>query len=514
MSFLRAAFPASFVSLLAAAFLFIPCLKMGHEVYRGGYAVLTSDVSADDKLIHSLLDNQEFLNGSPVSESSQWVMLDVFDRLQTVPLDEYFSRIFTFDPRYDNYAEKLKNIFIKDDKRFVYLPLLENNWNPAALDKQIGSLLGNIPFSVNYYGIGRPLDLFFLTFAVSSFIFFVICIILNKSRQGFLKIFFLVPVLSSLVFFGACGIACAALILAFFILLREPLTEILTLSRSPTDRNVSLFTLIVKRAVLPYRLSWFLSLAFFPAAAVIVYFSHINILFLLAAFFAAAAVFIITIKLFSYSGWKRKRFVPVMIMRKSFTDFSFSVCIMPFTAAAFFTLFFAPALPDFYTSTDRFESVINENEYYDHLITQAAFSTQKIGTARDGIPSGVFPDFSTGEDGLPVMNTLYASQKYNIDEFPPFPLKDLMEFFHDINSRQVTNPGSGGTGNPAEKFSLLVLLPFLLMIFFIKRKNDESVKYDFSSFKRISGKMRFKGINLNKPISYNAENTPRLRKDA
>jgi len=176
MSFFRSVLLASLISLLAALVLLFIGSAMGYEEFRSGYAVLITDDSIDDAVILSRLESGDIIfGGSPISESSQWVLLDEFDSIKKVPLDQFSSRIFPFDPRNDGYAGKLRDVFVRDGKRFVYVPLFAGNWKANFLNKKFNELMGDIPFSVEYYGISRPLALFFIVYAAAS-VSFLSCV--------------------------------------------------------------------------------------------------------------------------------------------------------------------------------------------------------------------------------------------------------------------------------------------------------------------------------------------------
>ncbi|MCL2184238.1 MAG: hypothetical protein FWB86_00055 [Treponema sp.] len=485
---------------------------MGYEEFKGGYAVLSTDVSVDDRMLVSLLNNEHgFLDifaGKPVSESTQWVVLDNFESLETVALDKYFSRVFPFDPRYDGYAEKLRDIFIKDGKRYVYIPLAAGNWNSASIDKQIASLLNDIPYSVDYSGIGRPLLFFFIMYAAASLCFLIICLARNKAHYGYKIIIALVPVLSSLAFFGASGIGCAALFLAAFVVLKEPLGEIAVHQGQSQSNQVktNTFKKFIKEKIVNFRFYYLLVFAIFASVAVIVVFSQIKPLFLLTVFFAALFVYILSLKISSIYSIQRRRFSPVMIIKKRFPDFSFSFYMLPFAAAAFLTLFLAVYQTSSYVTDTKFDIALDEQDYYQHLEYQTSFSTRQFGSQ-----SKDFPSFFFDTDGLPAIKTP-VNNSIETQQFPPFPLKHLMDFFYMVNSGEKTNSGNAHSvrsDNLSEKIVLLVLVFFALAGFFIKRKNDYSLRFDFSGFRRMAGESRGIGINWNKTLLYNDRNQKR-----
>ncbi|MDR0322604.1 MAG: hypothetical protein LBI28_13995 [Treponema sp.] len=509
MSFFRSVLLVSTISLLAAFVLLILGSLMGYEEFKGGYAVLTTDAEIDDRSLRSILEtNDSYFGGALVSESSQWVMLDEFDAVRAIPLDQYSSRVFPFDPRNDGYADKLRNVFIRDGKRFVYIPLRAGNWNSSHLDKQFSDLLDDITYSVNYYGIERPLYFFFIIYGASSLAMLIISYVKAKSIRGIGNIIVLIPVLSALSFFGAVGIGAAALFFGLFILLKEPLNELVNPVGSRPKEKSAFFKRLYKEIILPYRLFWAFLPLFASAFAVLVIFSQLKFSFLISVFAASSFVFFVSLKVPSLSIDNHRRFTPVMIMRKQLPEFNFSLYMLPFVLGAFVIMFFASNMSASYSANGKFDSLIEEHDYYEHLAYQASFSTRQLGTS-----SAAFPDFSFDKDGLPSINTMSVSQKINLSEFPPFPLKRLMEFFHDVNNSKRTNT-SGSLGGIAEKLSLLVLLLFLLPPLFIKRKDDPSSKIDLSGLRRVSEKLRLPGINLNKSLVYNNRKTKRDRKDA
>jgi hypothetical protein len=511
MLFFRSFLFVGLISILAALGLLALGSVMGYEEFRGGYAVLTVDDSIDDRTLRSYLEKgANIFGGSPVSESLQWVMLDEFDAVRAIPLDSYFSRVSSFDPRNDGYAEKLREVFVRDGKRFVYLPLKAGNQNSSLIEKQFKDLLGDIPFSVEYYGIGRPLHLFFIAYVSASVCLLVIFLLRRKYNPGTANIITLMPVLSSLAFFGASGIAAAALLFAFFIMFKEPLGDFVTLTASLPKENSNKVKLIQKEIILPYKFYWFFLPVFVLSFTGIIVFSQLKLLFLLAVFACALAVFFLSLKILSLpSGDKHRRFTPILIIKRRFPEFAFSFYILPFAAAAFLTLFFTPQMPGAYVSNSKFDALIEEQDYLAHLSYQASFSTRQFGAS-----SSDFPDFFIDTDGLPSMRgNNSANQAVNIDNFPPFPLKNLMDFFHNVNSGKRTDAGSGGSTRLTELLSLFVLLFFILPGFFIKTKGDSS-KIDFSGLKAFSSKLRSKGINRNKTLVYNNKNPLRLRKDA
>ena len=507
MSVLRSCLLLCLISLPLSFGLFVLGSVMGYGEFRGGYAVLTFDASIDDGLIRGLLSEGRGFAGTPVSESSQWVILDNFNSLEVVPLDKYFTRVFPFDPRNDGYAEKLKNVFVRDGKRYIYIPLERGNWTPALLDKQFKTLLAGVPFYGEYYGTGKPVNLFFASYAAASLCLLAICFVKRNTHRGMVKTAIFIPVFFSLAFFGAAGIACASLLFALFIMLKDPLNELSALLWSSFKGTPQKLKLIYKEIIKPYKQHWFFLPAFAAAIAVTIIFSRLKLLFLLVVFASACAVFFFSSRVLSLSGGGHRRFTPVLIMRRRFVDFTFSVCMLPFTAAAFFAMFLTPYISGAYTSGGNFDAVIEEQDYYAHLAFQSGFSTRQLGAG----PVSGYPAYVPDEDGLPSPDEKQGAERaFNIDDFPAFPLGHLMDFFRGVNSGGKA--GGGNSGGFPEMPVMAVLLLFAIPLF-IKRKDIRSPQNNIEGIKRYSVKPRIKGARSN-TLMHNGRNQSRILKDA
>jgi len=510
MSFFRFFLLLTLVTLLLAAGLFVLGFSAAGGGFRGGYAVLTADASVDDRLLRDKLGGSEnvfsgLYAGSPVSESSQWVMLDDFGSFQMIPLDKYGERVFSFDPRNDGYADKLRDVFVRDGKRYVYIPLKAGSWAASSLDRQFVDMLGDIPFSSEYFGIGKPLALFFTAYAASSLVLIVVCYVKRKAHHGITAVFALLPALSCLAFFGACGFAAAALILGFFVCLREPAGEMV--------KHFSV-KLIYKNVIEPYKTHWLFSVVFAAALAVLVVFTELKLSLLLLSFAASFAVFLLSLKTMSLWGSSQRRFVPVMIIRRRIPDFSFSLYMAPFAVTAFIVMLLTPYMPGAYKGGGKFDFLVEERDYFAHLTYQASFSTRQLGGQ-----DAPYPVYMFGEDGLPAVDSKSA-EVFNIklDDYPPFPVKHLMDFLKSVNSGGKAAPNSSGN-RLLENMSLLILLLFLLpgllfngKIVFSKILLPE--KGRFAGFKRFAGMFRRTDINRKKVLLYNGNNNSRIRKDA
>jgi len=501
MSILRSGLLICLVCLPLSFGLFLLGQAVGYEEILSGYAVLSFDASIEDRLLRSLLTDTSGFAGSPVSESSQWVILDNFSSLETVPLDKYFSRIASFDPRNDGYAEKLRDFFVRDGKRFVYIPLEKGNWTPVLLNKKFEALFDGIPFYGEYYGTEKPLKLFFASYAAACLCLLIICYVKKYSHMA--AIAALVPVFFSLAFFGAAGIACASLFFAFFILLKDPLNELSALLRSSSNGNSNKLKLIYKEIIKPYKAHWFFLSAIAAAAVITAIYFQLKLLFLLLVFAAACAVFFFSFKILSLSGGGHRRFTPVLIISRRRMDITFSLCMLPFTAAAFAAMFFSPYISGAYASDRKFETMIEEQDYYAHLAFQSGFSTRRLGAESDLS----YPFYFFDEDGLPSIGEKTGAQEaFNADDFPAFPLRHLMDFFQSVNDgRKDDGKNNGGLkGMPVLALLLLFAIPL-----FIKRKDNYPSK---NNIKRFSVKPRINSARSS--LLNNGKNQSRILKDA
>ena len=504
MSFSRSVLVLCLASLAAMFGLLIFSSAVARDDYRSGYAVLAFNSIVEDKVVSDLLEaGKDKFAGSPVSESLQWVLLDEFDSLNIIPLDKFSQRVFPFDPRNDGYAQKLKDIFIHNDKRFIYIPI-DGNWAQALLDKQFKSLLGDIDFSADYFGVSKPLSLFFLAFSAACAAALVICFIKKKIQPGVISIIALFPVLFSLAFFGAPGIAAAALLLGFAIMLLEPLYELVLLFRNYKNSDQRKKN-IGKNVIEPYKLHLFSLPVFAAALGFLTFFTELNIFFILTIFIVICALLLFSIRTLSLIGGSHRRFTPVLITGRQSMDFSFSVFMLPFTVAAFAVMFLTPNMPGTFISEGKIDhiDIINEQDYYAHLIFQSSFSKQQMGQSAAGYPSYIF-----ASDGLPVPDNNIFDTDINISAYPPFPLKHLMEFFENVrNSGKVNRNGFSVQGIPGNKYLLILLLFLLPGLFsgkFISERFNLFPKGQLAGVKRSSGVLYTADNNRRKTFFYAA----------
>ncbi|MDR0444638.1 MAG: hypothetical protein LBH44_14670 [Treponema sp.] len=466
--------------------------------YRSGYAVLETDEAINDEEVLSLLasGNGKYWHSS-ISESSQWVMLDEFDSLKAVPLNSYSERLYSFDPRNDGYAGKLLNFFVRDGKRYIYLRLGEGNHIPQVLEKKIAGLLEDKTFSVWFYGIGKPLRFFFALFALSALSLLIICIIKKNKLWKIKKIILLLPVFSSLAFFGAPGIAAAALLLGLFTVFLELVHELKIANKTQSKENKAV--LFLRELFKSFRL-YLLVLPLFAAALVtVVMVTEINLIYALAVL---SFLFVITLLSNRFLPEEsHRRFTPVLIIRRRFPDFAFSVYMIPFTAAAFLAMLFTPSMSGALITNAPVAQTISEQEYYDHLEFQMSFSTRQLSNLEFH-----YHDYILDEDGLPSPNAGYIKNNSAGYEFPEFPLKHLMDFMESVNTGNRMIPGTENRGI-VSNLSLLLLLLFIIPVFLPKEKNQFAPKRKDKIFS-----VNFRWKNIKRKNTHSAPQ--RMRKDA
>ncbi|MDR1024889.1 MAG: hypothetical protein LBL56_04120 [Treponema sp.] len=123
--------PALFLGsvILALGLFFGFPRSVSREFFPGrGYAALGLEDRVGDR--ETALGLEQALGRPVLSESSQWVLLNSFGSLERIPLDEYDERLESFDPRRDPYAAMLRNFFVRDGKRWFFIPLDRGIFGP------------------------------------------------------------------------------------------------------------------------------------------------------------------------------------------------------------------------------------------------------------------------------------------------------------------------------------------------------------------------------------------------
>lgn len=449
-------FLRSFLFLIFAVIICAGLFLLGKHInpaeMQGLYAVLKVDKDNDDNAIRGLLEKGNLFSGSIISESTQWVLLDEFDSISVIPLDEYHKRILPFDPRNDGYADKLSSFFVQDNTRRFFIPL--KNTNSAALEKQLKNLLGDVPFSVGYFGIGKTYNLYFILFAAASVC--VIIISLIKRKRGQFVVLLLLPVLFSLSFYGAAGIALSSLIFSFLILMREPFNEFFYITRLPPENKKKPF---FSRYVLePYKSYLPVIIIFILSIWGITCLYKIQPLFLILVITVTFALHFFSLHFLSNNTSSHKRFSPLHILKKKNIDTDFSLYMLPFITASLIAVFLSPNLSGSLISNDEISFQLDKDDYYAHLNYQLSFSLRQLSNLNSN-----YPDFSLANDGLPDNLPQNTNEYTDMSEFPSFPLDHLLSFLNKVNNDNKIRPESYNI--PFHNYFLLFLIIFLIPLF-------------------------------------------------
>ena len=168
-----------------------------------GYAVLRVDAALPDREISERLaaSINNYISIDFVSESTQWVFLNDFDTILSIPLDEYQERLAASalqpDPRDDGYAARLHSFFVRNGQRLFFIPFMRPSlleefntvWvqrtrsGNANLEAAIATGLNGIPFSIEWLGYDREPRYLYIAFAdaacVLAFLLwrFALCVI-------------------------------------------------------------------------------------------------------------------------------------------------------------------------------------------------------------------------------------------------------------------------------------------------------------------------------------------------
>ena len=501
MSFNRFRLLLIILAPIAGAVLCFLSLASGPPSGRGAYAVLiTSAAIPDAELRERIAPLSGDFGGPPLSESSQWALLDEFDRLAKIPLDEYERRVTPGDPRNDGYAARLRSFFVRDGKRFVFIPQRPGAAS-GSLEQGLAAALGDIPFSLEYVGFGRPLALYVpLCIAASLALLPFWGASLpgrskrlggygRHSRQGqrswprFRWLPFCLPVVAALTLRGAAGCALSALLLGLSALLAEPVAAFRERRSFRQDGYE------------PFRLRWLLAPLFPAAYTLVVICSGFSPPLALGVFCAHAVMFVCSQRIFSLprSGG-HTRFAPVLIMtpslRSGFVSAGRSLRVMtPFVLAAVLALALAPRIPGVRSGGGAaFLSAapVTEADYRAHVAFQASFSLRPLGRGEGLNPAGeaaggpVYAVYVTDTDGLvsPVDTPAVPPP----EEFPPFPLQALMDSMGTAKTPAGWSGAADGIAGIPRGELFAVLLSLLCMLpACVPRRRSGSERQPFSS---------------------------------
>jgi hypothetical protein len=481
----RFSLPALFLCSLAAggALFFFSLRRLPASGGGGleGYAALGLEEGVPDREAAAAL---EAALGRPVvSESSQWVFLNNFEGLERVPLEEYQARLEPLDPRRDGYAEKLMNFFVREGRRWFFIPLDGGLFGPLPvlnpgerLKKRIAAALDGVsassaaasaPFSLLMKP--RPPGFRTVLFALAwaaAFLFSPASRGESPRGGGFRRarglfrgfpggerrrLLFLGPLMLPLGLWGAPGFAFLALFLFLSSLLADPLKE----------RWIRLLRRAGGRRAGPRRSRFLSGLFLVPLAALIPWIGGMPPLWISLNFLGLSLIYCCSLGLeirrkfpparggaggkgaFPYGSC---RFVPLPILPSRRAGAFFPPAggvrpaggmgalpgragpspkgpaglVLPFAAASFLAVFLGGGPGP--SPSAAWPSLVREEDYRAHALFQAGFAFRPLGSQGLEEPAAGYFRYTLGEDGL-AAGALPVSLE--IPEIPPFPLADL-----------------------------------------------------------------------------------------
>ena len=423
---------------------------------NGAYGTLVCDEAVPDQEIRDRLEAQGFTG--IVSESGQWVLIDSFGSVERVPLDEYAARILPFDPRYDGYAEKIRSLFVRDEKRFIYIALGPASLGPGftKIENRLAAALEGIPFSF-YAATGWPPVLFLALFCLAAVAFFLLRPLRVSLRIRAAWLLPLLPALAPLALAGAAGFALASLLAGCAVIFAGPWLEWRLALRSSARAEQT-----------PPALCRLLPPIFLIFYGVIVFFSGLPPLFIVpvSVFFGILAVLQIHDAYHEAAGgnntalwgvfFKRNtyRFSPVSIFSRRSFPFAFSWAMLPFAVVALALACAGlvvsapgPAAASMLPPADT----VTEADYYRHYWFQSTFSFRSLYA-----PEREMGVYELAPDGLLNESKKLTNETYGngdlYDDAPPFPLDGVVQYLH--------TPGRG-------RGSIHTLLAALLPLLFV-----------------------------------------------
>jgi hypothetical protein len=406
---------------------------------------LTLDASYPDRQIRELLAHEGLK--TTIGESSQWVFLDDFGKLEQVPLDRYWDRVEPFDPRNDGYAEQLESFFVHKGERRIFISL---KGAPVDIEGRVKAALGDIRYSLSVFGRRRsPLAPALLFGAAAA-------LTLLLSREIHITLFFL-PLWASLAGLGSAGFALIAVLAGLSRVLREPARDYFVSRRCGMTRG---------RTPPPADL-WILSGLFLVAAALLAVLGRYPLLTIPAALILVPVVLCFALWTESCRGMREGhiRFKPVQIAPLAGRSGAYSPVMTPFALAALALPLLSGAFPATGGSGDLFPprtgwngaSGLNAERYQEHAAFQQAFSYTSLGRGK-----APYLRYSLAQDGFIDGNGSAEAVLAEAGEIPPFPLAPLIDF---LVNYAYTDPGpvsSPGESPVGALIALGLCVPLLL----------------------------------------------------
>jgi hypothetical protein len=453
------------------------------------FAVLELDELVSDRETTAALNralNLEASGQGVLSESSQWVLLNDFDKIIQVPLDQYGDRLEAYDPRNDGFAGRLRSFFVRNGKRYFFIPLDDSIPRFGGVFRRAaygpvknkihefmggvpykltfpgeGSLrAGSVPFSPPGMGRGGPLYLVSYLFAAAVFWF------LFRPR---LLAFHLVLPLAGISLLGSPGFAMGAILCLLAGLLLEPMREIcfsLRLAGSSRQEEGGLLAGVWRNGLIPYRSHWLLGLPLAGIYVLSAILGQAGLLLGAGSFVAFMGVFFAYFMVEASGRGGHVPFVPVIIMENRVGS-GFPKSMLPFACASLISALFTlssfdfdppqalswlerislPAhLPDTAPSGENrregdWPPPISTAEYEAHVQFQIGFSLLPLGGE---FAQPEYFHYDIGQDGL-IADV--SAEPYGMEEdIPPFSLEGFMTFLENqVYASTDVSQGSGSS---------------------------------------------------------------------
>jgi len=435
-------------SLFSGLFMFFIALKNIPTQDYEHYAVIIADKNASDILITDLLPEHS------ISETRQWVFLDDFGKLTQIPLVEYENRLLDFDPRRDGYADKLRNFFVRDEKRFFFVPFegvekkiihnkipISDNWINKKRFEAFSKLFPEDSKieKIIFFVYEEPILFYFLLFAITM----PISMIFSFKPLFFMAIF---PILIPLTIIGPAGFALSTALIGFYCIIPR-----IFFYKKIIGNILCLIAIFLWTAM-------FLNMPniFSPEGQGILGKLGKDSL----TIFGIPALFCVFGLGFLSSFFLKEKI-----------KFSLIGAIIPFAFVSILSIFLPQTMG---ITTERnnefiedfFNNIVDVGEYENHVEFQENFSFIPLGSQSRNLN---YMRYHLGEDGLISEISPYIRSEKN--KIPPFPLEKLIAFFRNFKY-------SISTDISLPIIFLMGLIPIIIAscVYYMDFTNDRVIK--------------------------------------
>jgi hypothetical protein len=401
----------------------------------GGYIMLVAGEHIPDRLVAEKLKETGLKD--VLSESSQWFFLNSFSELRSVPLDELSDSLIETDPRNDGYAQRLRSLFVRDGKRYFYIPQSSfHSSDHAVIEQRVRDALGDTPYSDIAYGEYSFNDLpGAFIFASAALLCFVVSAFVSRragSRRSvpalLLPVAALMPSCALLAGAGASGFALAAVMMALVTAL-DPQLKSFFMARRLASGFSACKPPRIGRLFLGEKRLWLLLLVMIFTVCLTGQAAAPRVLSAVLFFCLSAAA---AAREESAPKDGHIRFFPVAIRQDAGERHRPALMALPFTLASIAALALSLAAgPQTGIAVPPGRKldvpVVDADDYAAHIEFQRNFSLRRLGA--DGGQNG-YTDFVIGADGLfhPAGDASPSPAPIADGNPPPFPLERLAGF--------------------------------------------------------------------------------------